>query len=132
MPSASQNPRLRFWHWYSLSSADYGKVQIKVDGTRIGSMSFSQYISTSGTIWTYTYLYIYLIMQDNQLKLHFTFMQSIRHFNNVSSGWYIDDIIIQYDNQQSSENNIQTFSFGTPPQTGDAVIDAITIPSILK
>ena len=31
VPAASDNPRLRFWHWFSTESGyDYGQVQIKV------------------------------------------------------------------------------------------------------
>ena len=31
VPSASENPRLRFWYWFSFAAADYGEVQIKVE-----------------------------------------------------------------------------------------------------
>src|SRR5690606_14115644 len=30
VPSASLNPRLRFWQWYRFSTADYGNVQISI------------------------------------------------------------------------------------------------------
>ena len=35
IPTASENPRLRFWHWFSFRPADddWGKVQIKVEGS---------------------------------------------------------------------------------------------------
>ncbi|MCK4773261.1 MAG: hypothetical protein KAT30_00695, partial [Candidatus Krumholzibacteria bacterium] len=29
VPPASENPRLRFWHWYSFSCSDYGYVEIR-------------------------------------------------------------------------------------------------------
>jgi bacillopeptidase F (M6 metalloprotease family) len=37
LPSADQNPRLRFWHWWSISSNDFGIVQVSTD---------------NGTTWT--------------------------------------------------------------------------------
>ena len=33
VPVASESSRVRFWHWYSFSTSDLGKVQKKVDGT---------------------------------------------------------------------------------------------------
>ncbi len=32
VPDSSQNPYLRFYHWFNLHAADYFQVQIKVDG----------------------------------------------------------------------------------------------------
>ena len=58
MPTADQNPRLRFWHWYSFNGGpDYGEVRIQV-GTngwqtlvlkeRSGGLSYALY-GTNGS-----------------------------------------------------------------------------------
>ncbi|MFZ0390045.1 MAG: hypothetical protein WAN36_06260 [Calditrichia bacterium] len=52
VPSASQNPRLRFWHWYSFSSGDYGKVQIKVGNSGWQDI-FSNYLNTGSGAWSW-------------------------------------------------------------------------------
>ncbi|MBL7095628.1 hypothetical protein ISS22_16865, partial [candidate division KSB1 bacterium] len=51
VPSASENPRLRFWHWYSFSSFDYGEIQIKTGS--IWKTISTQYTSTGSDVWTY-------------------------------------------------------------------------------
>ncbi|MCK5619952.1 MAG: hypothetical protein KAJ17_11150, partial [Candidatus Krumholzibacteria bacterium] len=50
VPPASENPRLRFWHWYSCSSNDYGLVQIKVGDGEWTTISITYYYSCAG--WT--------------------------------------------------------------------------------
>ena len=55
VPSASENPRLRFWHWYyfTVNDNDYGKVQIKVDGNQNWEdLPDGFYQDRSGYIWT--------------------------------------------------------------------------------
>ena len=31
VPTAGENPRLRFWHWWSFASNDWGQVQVSTD-----------------------------------------------------------------------------------------------------
>ena len=50
VPSADQNPRLRFWNWYSISGHDFGQVQIKV-GTNAWQI-LATYTSTSSGVWS--------------------------------------------------------------------------------
>ena len=55
VPPASENPRLRFWHWYyfTVNDNDYGKVQIKVDGNQNWEdLPDGFYQDRSGYIWT--------------------------------------------------------------------------------
>ncbi len=121
IPSASKNPRLRFWHWYTMGPNDYGKVQIKIDGTVDWiDIPSAYYTNTSGNIWTYTY---FDLSNYAGQSVQFAFYIYSNAFD-VSTGWYIDDVIIEFDSQLSTETNFLTYSFGMPPQTGDATIDA--------
>src|SRR5262249_44780627 len=53
VPSADQQPRLRFWHWWSFSCDDYGQVQIRVDGGPWQALSADGiYTADSSGNWT--------------------------------------------------------------------------------
>ena len=110
VPSASQNPRLRFWHWYSLSSGDYGKVQIKVVGTTDWVDVSTTYTSTGSNIWTYPSIDL-SDYAGKSIEIAFYFYSINTSFGNVSSGWYIDDIevvtgSIAFNNPEDWENGI--------------------------
>ena len=110
VPSASQNPRLRFWHWYSLSSGDYGKVQIKVVGTTDWVDVSTTYTSTGSNIWTYPSIDL-SDYAGKSIEIAFYFYSINTSFGNVSSGWYIDDIevvtgSIAFNNPEDWESGI--------------------------
>jgi hypothetical protein len=129
VPSLSENPRLRFWHWYSFSYSDFAKVQIKVDGTNNWvDITLSNYINTSGNIWTYTYFSLLdYAGQSVQVAFYFSATNNTGiSGEDVSTGWYIDDIKIESDSQFSKENDILSYEFGTPPQNGVATINPAT------
>ncbi len=120
VPSASENPRLRFWHWYSFGYNDYGKVQVKVQGTSDWIDVSTSYTNTGSNIWTYTFIDLSNYAgQSVQIAFYFN-----SRSGGESLGWYIDDIIIEGDKTQSNKTDFTTFTFGTPPQTGNATIDA--------
>jgi len=52
VPSATDNPRLRFWHWYSFSFADNGEVQISTDGGTTWTTISTTYTWTGSGVWT--------------------------------------------------------------------------------
>ena len=96
VPSADKNPALRFWHWYSFSSKDYGKVQIKIEGHNEWiDLEEGTYTSTSSGVWTNTYFSL-LSYADSTVRIGFYFHSAddIYVSGDVSSGWYIDDIKI--------------------------------------
>jgi hypothetical protein len=111
VPAANQNPRLRFWQWYSFSTYDFGRVQIKstssTDWVDIGE----QYINTGSGIWTYPSIDLSAYAgQSIQIAYYF-------HSNgdfwgtSVSAGWYIDDIAIVtgpvvFNNPETWENGL--------------------------
>jgi len=56
VPPASENPRLRFWHWFDFSAYDYGEVQIRVGNkttTKWNTIGGPYYNWGSG-VYTYT------------------------------------------------------------------------------
>jgi hypothetical protein len=93
MPGDSENPALRFWHWYSFSHSDNGRVQIRTKNNEWKTIS-NIYTNTSGSIWSYPYIDLSLYA-DSIVQIAFYF-HSIKYYSggDVSSGWYIDDISI--------------------------------------
>lgn len=88
VPAASENPRLRFWHWYSFSNGDYGKVQIKIDGTTDWINVSTTYNNTGGSRWTYPSIDLSSYAGES-IQIAFLFKSD--HYSN-SVGWYIDDV----------------------------------------
>jgi len=113
VPSRDSNPRLRFWHWYSFSTYDYGEVQIKTENGEWEQL-YSNYTNTSSYVWTYPSIDL-SEYADSTVQIAFYF-HSHRCYNygcsgSVSSGWYIDEvslIIGPYEFQDSQES----FEFG--------------------
>ncbi len=93
VPSAEQNPRLRFWHWYSFSSNDYGNVQVKTNGGQWTPVS-ENYTRTSCNYWTNVFIDLSQYA-DSTIQIAF-FFHSRASWNggNVSTGWYIDEIAL--------------------------------------
>ncbi|MCK9398657.1 MAG: T9SS type A sorting domain-containing protein [Bacteroidales bacterium] len=92
VPVAEQNPRIRFWHWFNFSSGDYGIVQIKPTGATEWIDLSSQYINTSGDVWSYPLLGLNDYCGQN-VQVAF---QLYTDGSGQSSGWYIDDILLDY------------------------------------
>ncbi len=93
VPAASENPRLRFWHWFSFSTKDYGKVQIKAGKGSWQDISISY--TGIGSVWTYPSLDLsaYAGMSVN-ISFLFHSADDGSQGGDVSSGWYIDDIAV--------------------------------------
>lgn len=94
VPPASENPRLRFWHWYSFSYYDYGEVQISMDnGVTWENVSVS-YTWTGSNVWTYPLIDLSAFAgQSIIIAFHFH-SQDNSGGGNVSAGWYIDDVAL--------------------------------------
>ncbi len=92
VPATSENPVLRFQHWYSFAYHDYGKVQVKVEGTsEWNDIADGYFNNTGGSVWTYTY---FPISEYSNQSVQIGFLMYSETVNN-STGWYIDDIFIQ-------------------------------------
>ncbi|MCK6620794.1 MAG: T9SS type A sorting domain-containing protein [Calditrichaceae bacterium] len=91
VPNANQNPRLRFWHWYSISSGDQATVQIKVGAGNWQTIS-ETYTNTSSAVWTSPVIDL-SAFSDSTVQIAFYFT-SDGNVTTVSSGWYIDDVVV--------------------------------------
>ena len=93
--SVSENPSLRFWHWYSFSYSDYGEIQIKLNDGEWNPVS-NQFTNTSSGVWTPFYLSLSPYV-DSLIQIAFYFKaqnNSGISGDDVSSGWYVDDVVI--------------------------------------
>ncbi|MHC1776271.1 MAG: choice-of-anchor J domain-containing protein [Lentimicrobium sp.] len=117
VPGANQNPRLRFWQWFSISAGDYGKVQVKTAGSSEWVDLSEQYVNTGSGVWSYPSLD--LIAYAGQIvQFSFYFHSQDNCYGScidVSSGWYIDDISIVtgtpvFNNPQTWESGIGDWS----------------------
>jgi hypothetical protein len=122
VPAASNNPAIRFWHWYSFSSGDYGELQITTDGGTSWTSISSQFINSSSGVWTAFYASLSAFADIKvQLAFHFYSVQT-GSFPNVSTGWYIDDI--NFDNVTAiSELSVQKMNIYPNPFSDKTTIE---------
>ena len=98
VPSADQQPRLRFWHTFNFSCDDYGQFFIRTNGG--AWVSLAQYAGHSGGVWSRP-AFDLTPYAGQTVHLGFYFYS---HNNgssgcnygswDVSSGWYVDDITV--------------------------------------
>jgi len=92
VPPASTNPKLRFWHWYSFSTSDWGVVQISTNGGIDWQTISATYSSTGSSVWTYPSIDL-TAYADSSVQIAFYFHSRIfGGTTDVSTGWYIDDV----------------------------------------
>ena len=91
------NPRIRFWHWYDFDDGDYGEVLLKIQGEDWNTV-LGPYYSTSDEMWRRPFIDLTPFIGET-IQIAFSFHSedlSINGNSDVSSGWYIDDIEVQY------------------------------------
>jgi len=112
VPSASENPRLRFWHWYSFHSInnDYGKVQIRTQGNSWVDIS-NEFRGNSSGIWANSLIDL-MSYAETTVQIAFWFHSEIYgEAVDEGPGWYIDDIELRtgpviFNNPEDWENGI--------------------------
>lgn len=99
--TAGEQLQLRFQHWAAIGSYDTAQVQISVETTpRVWGawQSIATYTTTSGT-WAYPLLDL-SAYAGSKIRVAFLLSQGNSGYpsyaTGVGSGWYIDDIIINY------------------------------------
>jgi hypothetical protein len=93
LPAADQQPRLRFWHWYSFSNRDSARVQIKVDDGEWQNLP-PTYFGTSSDAWSRAAIDLTSFAGNTvQFAFHFT-SQQLGNNADVSSGWYLDNLAL--------------------------------------
>lgn len=85
VPAASQSPRLRFWHWFSILNGDYGEVGLLQAGT--SHFISPLYYGSSGD-WTRTSVDLGSYA-GQKVQIVFQFRSDGQ---GTSSGWFIDDV----------------------------------------
>jgi len=117
IPAADQNPRLRFWHWYSIYSGDQAYVQIKI-GSEDWQTIFGPFTNSSGNVWSNAF--IDLSPYANK-KAQFSFYFTSNSDGYTSSGWYIDDL--SFDNiTWVKESEVQKINIYPNPFSEKATI----------
>ena len=98
VPAANQNPRLRFWHWYSffsLGGVDRASVEVKDDTGNWVKVS-PDYTDSSGD-WTRPSIDLGAYAgQTVQIAFRFIADDNTSPLNE-SSGWYVDDVLVDAD-----------------------------------
>ena len=101
VPPPATSPSVRFWHWFSFAGpaylglgvydeGSYGYVEIKV-GTNAWLQISPKYTGNGGA-WTQPFLDL-RPYGGKRVRLAFHFHSA----NNVSSGWYVDDVRLVHD-----------------------------------
>ncbi|MCK7531292.1 MAG: immune inhibitor A [Marinilabiliales bacterium] len=107
---------LRFWHWFSFSTYDWGQVQIKPFGSNDWIDIPIPYIYSSGGIWTYPSIDLSVYSgQSVQIAFNFIAGDDGYNGNDESTGWYIDDISLVtgpyiFNNPESFEAGLNDWS----------------------
>ena len=113
VPNASENPRLRFWHWYNFNYSDFGKVQLNVNGSWIDLTN--NYTWTGSNVWTAPLIDLTPYAGDTvQIGFFFNAQNNSGiSGTDVSTGWYIDKIeIVTGAYTFDIVNNPETFESG--------------------
>jgi hypothetical protein len=118
VPDSTQNPSVRFWHWYDLGSniwgPDVASVQIKaVDSSTWATIS-PNYTGTGGNIWTYPFISL------NSFAGQYVQIAFSLQSGGGGIGWYVDDIKVLIDSVNISGG--VTDPGGTPVNTGTVIL----------
>jgi hypothetical protein len=116
VPAANQNPRLRFWHWYSFAAGDSGVVEVKPVGSSTWISVSPMYYVGSGGVWARPEVDLgQFAGQTLQVAFHF-----ISDSSYSDLGWYVDDVAVV--TGAPVFNNPEGFELGL----GDWSVDAGT------
>ena len=96
----SDNPRLRFHHWYSFSWSDYGYVRVRVSGGDWTTVSSTYIWNSKG--WTCPSIDL-SDYADSTVEIAFVIstannesVYSGGSSADVASGWYVDDVAVEH------------------------------------
>ncbi len=129
VPPASENPRIRFWYWFSFnSSSDWGEIQIKTNSGVWESIS-NVLNSQGGDVWSYGSIDISSYADSTvQIAFHFHSINDGGGSIDVSSGWYIDDVSLV--TGPYIFNNPEDFELGFGDWSADEGSWEIGVPTV--
>ena len=90
VPSAQENPRLRFWHWFNFGGGDNGEVQVSTDGGTTWETISPSYLNTGSAVWTRPSLDL-SAYAGQTIQLAFDFHSD---GSGLPPGWYIDEVAV--------------------------------------
>lgn len=98
VPDAAENPRLRFWHWWSFNDNDWGQVQVSTNNGTSWTALSPQYWTTSADLWTHAWLDLSAYAGQSVLigfyfESHNTGWPN--YYARVGPGWYVDEVTIE-------------------------------------
>ncbi|NIA30301.1 MAG: T9SS type A sorting domain-containing protein [Actinobacteria bacterium] len=118
VPPADQNPHLRFWHWFNISTDDKGFVEIKVDNNDWTQIPV-EYDHTSSNKWSYTSIDL-APYAGKSIQIAFHFISKAKSYyggtyTHVGPGWYIDNVNVIsgasiFNNPETWENGLGDWS----------------------
>jgi hypothetical protein len=131
VPLASEDPRLRYWHWYQFGGHDSGEVQIRV-GTGAWTRLSPQYAGSGNGIWSRPTLDLAVYAGKSvQIALYLESQSHYDRFGNYDSsvgpGWYVDEIVIE--TGELRFNNPESFEGGQGAWTVESGIWEIGKPT---
>ncbi len=95
VPPANQNPRLRFWHWWSFNACDYGQVQISTNNGVSWVALSPNYAAGSSGNWTRAWLDL-TPYAGRIVRLGFFFhSHSFSGCGGIGPGWYVDETVVE-------------------------------------
>jgi hypothetical protein len=95
VPPAGDNPRLRFWHWWSFNSNDGGRVQISTNDGQSWQTLTPTYGANSSGRWTRAWLDL-KAYAGQTVRLGFYFSSyNFTGSPDVAPGWYIDEVEVE-------------------------------------
>jgi hypothetical protein len=100
VPLAADNPRLRFWHWFSIWPGDAGTVEISVAGG--AWQPISRPFTGSGVVWTRPSFSLNAFA-GQPVRIAFRFQSDAD--DNVGRGWYLDEVVVE-----TGPTDLQTFN----------------------
>jgi hypothetical protein len=101
IPAASQNPRLRFWQWYSIGGADHATVEIMPAGSTTWTTISPDYgdvgnindVRTGGGVWSRPSLDL-SAYAGKSVKIAFHFTSDGGSAAAPNAGWFVDDVAL--------------------------------------
>ena len=132
VPAANQNPRLRFWQWFSFAGAagypyydngSYGYVEIEA-GTNGWQTVTPGYVNSSGE-WTEPSIDLSgYAGQSVQVAFHF------HSTHNTAAGWFVDDVTLETGTVQTLLANVpQSFEGGLGDWSAESGSWQVGVPS---
>jgi hypothetical protein len=104
----TDNPRLRFWHWFSMWPGDFGTVEISAAGGPWQALSPP--VTLNGVVWTRP-SYDLGAFAGQTVRIAFRFQSNAD--NDVGVGWYIDDVEVD-----TGPTDLQSFSVSEGFESG--------------